>query len=165
MAKLVPGGVKLRSQVDRKWPRRDRKSDGWIGDRAHSARKSDHNPDKNGWVHALDIDENMGKKGVWRNGRNARKLANQLRLYAASSLPGHERVKYVVYEGRLTSGTYRSTWWKWRKGQWGQYHRIHISFTKHAETDKKVWPLPILATSREQAKIWQRNLDRGSVVT
>jgi len=57
MARLCKGGVKLRDQVNRRWPRRDKASDGWIGDRAHSERISDHNPNKAGVVHAIDIDE------------------------------------------------------------------------------------------------------------
>lgn len=157
VAKLVPGGVKLRRQIDVKFPKRSRKSDGWIGDRAHQARKSDHNPDKNGWVHAIDIDEKMGS-GWRRGGRNARKLANQLRRYAASGLPGGDRVKYVVYENRLTSGTYKSSWWKWRPGNWGHEYHIHVSFTARAETDNRVWPLPILAPNRKIKKIWADRL-------
>jgi hypothetical protein len=158
MAKLVPAGVTLRKQTDLRWPGRDRRSDGWVGDAAHSARKSDHNPDKDGWVHALDIDENMGKRGPWRNGRTARQLANQLRLYAASDLPGADRIKYVVYEGRLTSGTYRATWWKWRKGNWGHYQHIHISFTSKAKKDERVFPLPILTKDRKLKKLWWEQL-------
>ena len=46
----------LRREVDRLWPNRDRKSDGWIGDAAHAARVSDHNPDRRGRVHAVDLD-------------------------------------------------------------------------------------------------------------
>jgi hypothetical protein len=143
MAKLVKGGVVLRDQINSRWPGRDKRSDGWIGDRAHQAKgsRSDHNADKDGWVHAIDIDENMGK-GKWRNGRAARKLADQLRAYAASGLPGSKRVKYVVYEGRLASGTYRSKWWRWRPGNWGHYQHIHISFTEKAQKDrqlKKLW--------------------------
>jgi len=158
MAKLVPAGVTLRKQTDLRWPDRDRRSDGWVGDAAHSARKSDHNPDKDGWVHALDIDENMGKRGPWRNGRTARQLANQLRLYAASDLPGADRIKYVVYEGRLTSGTYRATWWKWRKGNWGHYQHIHISFTSKAKKDERVFQLPILTKDRKLKKLWWEQL-------
>lgn len=157
MAKLVKGGVKLRKQIDERWPGRDRRSDGWIGDRAHQARgsASQHNPDENGWVKAIDIDENMGK-GRWRNGRAARKLANQLRLYAKSGLPGSDRVLYVVFEGRLSSGTYRSKWWTWRPGNWGHYHHIHISFTDAAITDGRVWPLPILTKDRKlQRERWR----------
>jgi len=158
MAKLVAAGVTLRKQVDRRWPGRDKRSDGWIGDRAHSQRKSDHNPDKDGWVHALDIDENMGKRGRWRNGRSARRLANQLRLYAGSGLAGSERVKYVVYEGRLASGTYRSKWWQWRPGNWGHYHHIHVSFTEAAQEDGRIFPLPILTRSRKQKREWWKAL-------
>lgn len=159
MAKLVKGGVVLRDQINGRWPGRDKRSDGWVGDRAHQARKSsDHNPDRNGWVHALDIDENMGKRGKWRNGRAARKLADQLRAYAASGLPGSKRVKYVVYEGRLASGTYRSAWWKWRPGNWGHYQHIHISFTERAQQDERLWPLPILTKDRQLKKLWRKSL-------
>jgi len=158
MAKLVKGGVVLRDQINSRWPGRDKRSDGWIGDRAHSKRKSDHNPDKDGWVHAIDIDENMGKKGKWRNGKTAKKLSDQLIAYAASGLPGSRRVKYVVYEGRLASGTYRSKWWKWRPGNWGHYQHIHISFTKWAQKDERLWPLPILTKNRQLKKSWQKKL-------
>lgn len=163
MAKLVPAGVTLRSQIDARYPARDKRSDGWIGDAAHQSRAkngqrgSDHNPDKNGWVHAIDIDENMGK-GRWRNGRAARQLAEQLRLYAKSGLPGADRIKYVVFEGRLTSGTYKSKWWTWRPGNWGHYQHIHVSFTSKAETDDQLFPLPILTRDRKLKKYWWKQL-------
>jgi hypothetical protein len=144
MAKLCTGGATLRSQIDRKWPKRDRASDGWIGDAAHRARVSDHNPDARGIVHAIDIDENLGA-GFLRNGRQARTLANELLAYAKSGLPGSKRVKYVVYENRLASGTYRSAWWKWRPGNWGHTAHIHVSFTDAADDDGRPWPLPCLS--------------------
>lgn len=158
MAKLVPAGVTLRNQINSRYPGRDKRSDGWIGDSAHQSRRSDHNPDRNGWVHALDIDENMGKKGRWRNGRAARKLANQLRLYAKSGLPGSDRIKYVVYEGKLTSGTYKSKWWTWRPGNWGHYYHIHVSFTDKAQTDSRLFPLPILTKDRKLKRYWWKQL-------
>jgi len=159
MAKLVPAGVQLRRQIDARFPGRDRRSDGWIGDAAHAARgsASDHNPDKNGWVHAIDIDENMGK-GRWRNGRTAWRLANELRLYARSGLPGSDRIKYVVYEGKLTSGTYRDKWWMWRSGNWGHYQHIHVSFTEKAQSDERLFPLPVLAKDRRLKKHWLAQL-------
>lgn len=143
MARLCAAGVTLRDQIDQAYPNRDRRSDGWIGDTAHSARVSDHNPDDEGIVYAIDIDENMGK-GPWRNGRAARKLANQLVAYAGSNKPGAGRIKYVVYENALASGTYRSKWWQWRPGPWGHTQHIHVSFTEAAKRDSRPFPLPIL---------------------
>lgn len=157
MATLAAGAAQLRKQIDARWPGRDRRSDGWIGDRAHAARISDHNPDSRGIVHAIDIDENLGA-GTWRNGRQARVLADELLDYAASGLPGSDRVKYVVYENRLASGTYRSTWWRWRPGNWGHTAHIHVSFTKAADDDASVWPLPSLTRDRAQARRWRARL-------
>jgi hypothetical protein len=157
--RLCAGGVRLREQIDARWPKRDKASDGWIGDTAHQARgsASDHNPDAKGIVHAIDVDENLGA-GIWRNGKMAQRLADELLLYARSSLPGADRVKYVVYEQRLASGTYRSTWWKWRPGNWGHTAHIHVSFTSKADGDGRAWPLPVLAASTTQARAWADRL-------
>lgn len=53
---LAPSLVRLRNEVNERWPKRDKASDGWIGDTAHSARVSQHNPDGKGCVHAIDVD-------------------------------------------------------------------------------------------------------------
>ena len=146
MARLCKGGERLRDQVDKRWPKRSKRSDGWIGDSAHAARKSDHNPNKAGIVHAIDITENLGK-GKNRNGRSARRLANELLEYAASGLPGSNRLKYVVYENRIASGTYKRSFWAWRSGSWGHEAHIHVSFTSKADRDGTAYPLPILTRS------------------
>ena len=160
MARLCKGGVTLRDQVDRKWRKRDKRSDGWIGDRAHASRVSDHNPNEAGVVHAIDIDENMGK-GRNRNGRTAKRLANQLLDYAASGLAGASRLKYVVYENRIASGTYRKTFWSWRHGNWGHEAHIHVSFTSAADRDGSVFPLPILTRSPLKKARWRRDLSKA----
>ena len=160
MARLCKGGVTLRDQIDRRWPKRDKASDGWIGDAAHLARgsASDHTPNKAGVVHAIDIDEGLG---TYANGRTARLLANQLLDYAASNLPGASRLKYVVYENRIASGTYRKTWWTWRHGIYGHEAHIHISFTSAADRDGTVFPLPILVRSPITKARWTRDLAKA----
>jgi hypothetical protein len=163
VATLAPGALRLREQIDARWPGRDKASDGWIGDRAHAARISDHNPDKRGIVHAIDIDENFGV-GRLRDGLAARRLADELLTYAASGLPGSDRVKYVVYENRIASGTYRSTWWRWRPGNWGHTAHIHVSFTAKADTDARLWPLPSLTRDRARARRWADALRHGRVI-
>ena len=158
MAKLCKGGITLRDQIDRRWPRRDKKSDGWIGDEAHNQRISDHVPNDAGIVRAIDIDEGLG---TMSNGGTARLLANQLLDYAASGLPGSNRLKYVVYENRIASGTYRKTWWTWRHGSWGHTAHIHISFTSYADRDGSIYPLPILARSPLTKARWTRELAKA----
>jgi hypothetical protein len=63
MAILIPCLVALRSEFNALNPERDKGADGWIGDAAHQARPSDHNPDAQGRVHAVDIDST----GPWPN--------------------------------------------------------------------------------------------------
>lgn len=157
MAKLVAAGVTLRDQIDRRWPKRDKRSDGWIGDTAHKARVSDHNPDKRGYVFAIDVDENFGV-GRWRNGKAAMNFANELLAYSRSTLPGSDRVKYVVYENRIASGTYKSTWWRWRGKGYGHTAHVHISFTEAAVKNGALFPLPCLALTAKAKKDWAARL-------
>jgi len=60
--KLCKAGQQLRQQVDDSYPDRDRASDGWIGNLAHSLNPSDHNPDAKGIVRAIDIDRDLSGK-------------------------------------------------------------------------------------------------------
>jgi hypothetical protein len=92
--KLAAAAVTLRDQVNKRYPKRDRASDGTIGNLVHRRRISDHNPDKSGYVMALDLDE---------DGWPAHQFANQLIEYMRTS--GDKRIKNVVYEGRVASGT------------------------------------------------------------
>lgn len=41
---LAPSLVKLRNEINERFPNRDKASDGWLGDASHAARVSDHNP-------------------------------------------------------------------------------------------------------------------------
>lgn len=140
MARLVKAGVTLRDQVNQRWGNRDKRSDGWIGDRAHQARRSDHNPDKNGWVHAIDIDEDFLGNG--RGQKTAKEFADQLIKYAREGKDGG-RLKYVVYENQIASGTHADRFWTWRKGNWGHTQHIHVSFTDKAQNDGSKFDLPI----------------------
>ena len=145
MARLVAGGVTLRNQVNKRWPRRDKRSDGWIGDKAHVGRQSDHNPDSRGLVHALDIDADLDPKDPGA----AQRLANQIVAYAASGIPGANRVKYVVFNDQIASGTYPTSMWKWRGSGYGHMHHIHVSFSTKGENNAQTYPLPILNTPKK----------------
>ena len=146
MAKLVEAGVTLRDQLNERFPKRDKRSDGWIGDTAHSKRASLHNPDRNGWVHALDIDEDFGAPG------SSEEFCAQLLEYVRAGLD-HGRILHIVYDNRVASGTFPNrrgrplTWWVWRRdANLGHEKHIHISFTDKAEKDGRPFLLPIFAT-------------------
>jgi len=145
MARLVAGGVTLRNQVNKRWPKRDKRSDGWIGDKAHAGRQSDHNPDARGLVHALDIDADLDPKDPGA----AQRLANQIVAYAASGIPGANRIKNVVFNDQIASGTYANSMWKWRGSGYGHYDHIHVSFTTKGEANGQAFPLPILDTPKK----------------
>jgi len=145
MARLVAGGVTLRNQVNKRWPKRDKRSDGWIGDKAHAGRQSQHNPDARGLVHALDIDADLDPKDPGA----AQRLANQIVAYAGSGIPGANRIKYVVFNDQIASGTYANSMWKWRGSGYGHMHHIHVSFTTKGENNAQTYPLPILNTPKK----------------
>ena len=147
MARLVKAGETLRDQINQAFPDRDKRSDGWVGDSAHAARKSDHNPDRNGWVHAIDIDEHL--LGKDKGQKLARELADQLIQYARERKDGG-RLKYVVYENAIASATYRNKFWTWRKGNWGHTQHIHVSFTSKAQRDGSKFDLPIFGGNNKK---------------
>ena len=144
--KLAAAAVTLRDQVNKRYPRRDKASDGTKGDDRHARRRSDHNPDKTGYVMALDIDEDFGAPST------SGVFADQLVEYMRTS--GDRRIKNIVYEGRVASGTYpdvkgrRPTWWVWRSApNLGHHHHIHISFAEPGKHDGRPFPLPSLESA------------------
>lgn len=114
--RLAKSLVQLREQVNQLWPERAKESDGSIGDAAHAARTSDHNPWLNDHlgqpvVTAIDITNDP------IHGPEGQKLADQLIL--------DDRVKYVIFNARI---------WKARTRAWEPYHgpnahrhHVHVS--------------------------------------
>lgn len=93
---LAPCLVVLRNQVNAIAPSRLKASDGTIGDEAHAASKSEHNPDALGVVRAIDITQDPDDHdGDPRNDFDAGKLAAQL---VASR---DRRILYVIWNRRI----------------------------------------------------------------
>lgn len=131
---LAASLVDLFGEVDGRWPKRDRKTDGWIGDASHQARESDHNPDydADGVVRAVDID----KDGI-----------DVAELLAA--LTRDPRVEYVIHNRRMmrsyakTIGKRTYKPWEWAPYDGDNPHtgHVHVSI-KHAraaETNTSAW--------------------------
>jgi hypothetical protein len=133
--KLCAAGVQLRDQVDTWFPDRCVKSpEGWLGDSRHSARKSDHKPDRFGWVRGLDLNSRLESSDSL-----APYLADQIRV-AAKSDP---RISYVIFNGRICSKILN---WKWRKYKGVNPHKkhIHISFTTLGDLNGTAFDIPLI---------------------
>jgi peptidoglycan hydrolase-like protein with peptidoglycan-binding domain len=128
-ARIAKGLAQLRAQVNVKWPKRSTASDGWIGDVAHAARPSDHNPDARGIVHALDLTHDPA------NGFDSWKFADMLLRRQ------DPRLKYVISNGRIGSGPSGTQPGKWRKytGANAHAHHVHFSITEAGEDDVQPW--------------------------
>ena len=136
--KLSRSAIQLREQIDDAFPDRDRTSDGWLGDARHSTRKSDHNPDADGWVRAIDIDRDLNGKG--RKPDVMPDLADQIRLAGKS---GDKRIAYVIFNGKIASP--RKAWaWRPYDGINKHNHHAHISFTQKGDEDNSWFKIPMI---------------------
>jgi hypothetical protein len=101
------------------WPNRDKRTDGAIGDAAHTT--GEHVPNANGEVRAIDVDADLDddQDTSWM-------LADLLREIAKTD----GRIYYIIHDGMITSGTYPETRWTWRDYDGDNPHtsHLHISF-------------------------------------
>jgi hypothetical protein len=122
---LAPALQVLRDEINARWPSRDRSSDGWIGDAAHAARTSDHNPNVRGSVNAIDVD---------RDGIDVAELL--------AAFQGHPSAQYWIFNRQIAN---RSTGWSRRDYTGSNPHtgHVHLSIRQNAtaEQDTTGWGL------------------------
>ncbi|MEV4532296.1 hypothetical protein AB0J82_00520 [Asanoa sp. NPDC049518] len=119
---LNPALTRFRNEVNARWPRRDKTSDGTIGDAAHQATDSDHNPDKDGSVDAWDMDV---------NGVDVQKV-----IRAALA---HESIQYVIYNRRITSRSWGLGTWRPYTGTSPHTEHVHFNTRQSHERSTKPW--------------------------
>jgi hypothetical protein len=137
----------IRSQIDAIAPGRSKDSDGTIGDAAHQGRKSDHNPNQDGVVTAIDITHDPA------HGVNAGEFAEMLRV---SKDP---RIKYVISNARIfSSPSFSSTKtpWEWRPYDGINAHTKHFHLSvlddEKLYDDTRAWPIDRAAAIRDEPK-------------
>jgi hypothetical protein len=110
---LAPSLVQLWREFNTLAPRRSRKTDGSIGDAAHAARSSFHNP-QNGFVDAIDIthDPANGCDAHWW----ARRIVEM----------GSARLDHVISNGQIWSQARAKEGWRPFTGS--NDHRTHAHF-------------------------------------
>lgn len=133
MARIAKSLATLRTQVNAALPKRSKSSDGWLGDQAHAARKSDHNPNSAGVVQAFDITHDPA------GGFDSYAFAEHMRLQRDS------RIKFVISNGRIFSSTEKP--WQWRKYSGSNRHdrHVHISVLDDPKKydDPREWAIDI----------------------
>lgn len=133
----------LRRQINDAFPDRDKTSDGSIGDTAHSARKSDHNPNAAGVVTAIDVDENIAGPNSEASG-----------IVAALQASRDPRIKYIIYEKRITVPG-DITRWKPYTGPSPHDHHFHISVASDPRLydDPRPWQISSTAAPAESPSL------------
>ncbi len=121
----------LRSQVNKLAPKRSKASDGWLGDAKHSMRKSDHNPEPDGTVDALDITHDP------KNGVDIQKLCDAI---IASK---DKRVSYLICNGKIISGAGGKQPWVKRVYTGANKHdkHLHVSVKDAGQDDTTPWKI------------------------
>lgn len=128
----------LREQVNAAYPNRSKDSDGTLGDASHSARTSDHNPDTDGVVKAMDLTHDP------KNGFDSYGFAEMLRQNR------DPRIKYVISNHRIWSSQVDPFVWRPYNGSNPHDHHVHISVMKSANLYDSTtpWKLGAIAVTR-----------------
>jgi hypothetical protein len=106
------GLTRLLHQINEKAPNRNKASDGSIGDAAHQATTSDHNPDSKGIVRAMDFTNDPA------HGADMGVITEAIRQ-------SHDpRVAYMIFNHRIVSSTILP--WTWRSYSGTDPHTGHM---------------------------------------
>lgn len=125
---LNPALTRFRGEVNSRWPRRDKTSDGTIGDAAHQETDSDHNPDRDGSVDAWDMDI---------DGVDVRKVID--------AAIAHESIQYIIYNRKITSRSWGLGTWRPYTGKSPHTEHVHFNTRQSHERSTKpwgIWPIP-----------------------
>src|SRR5262249_26425255 len=143
----------LRDQVNRMAPDRDKSSDGTIGDEHHQTTKSEHNPDANGVVRAMDITHDPA------HGVDARKLAEAL---VASR---DTRILYLISNAQIVSSVVKPWIWRRYNGVNPHRHHMHISVVPEPNRydDIRPWDLSALELKEDADATSPQTPDASSV--
>ena len=113
----------LRQQYDAAYPQRSRAFDGTIGDLRHSRTRSEHNPDANGIVRAIDLTAS-GAVGLW------------LAAAALATLKARGQQGYVIHQGRIANPAVRGGAWRRYSGSNRHDHHVHVSVLSGVDSTK-----------------------------
>lgn len=137
---LVPNLATLRAEFDQRWPRRDRTTDGWVGNLAHQAYPSGHNPDESGNAERQDADRIDEVRGLDLDAdvdpaAGDELLAELDRIRQTPALRG--RLIYMIYRRKIASA---SNGWVWVDYDGDSPHTEHGHVSGHPDHDDNTAP-------------------------
>lgn len=116
---IAPALKQMLAEVNKKWPGRSKASDGGIGNAAHSARASDHNPNGRGSVNAYDVTI----KGI-----------NEQTLIAQAKK--HPSVRYIIFNRRIMNRDIGNFAPRYYSGANPHDKHVHISLYQSASAER-----------------------------
>lgn len=123
----------LLHQINTLAPKRDKSSDGGVGNAEHSARESDHNPNSKGIVCARDFTNDPPELV-------SEDLAQAL---VKSKDP---RLKYVISNRKIANGSVDN--WAWRPYHGANPHDHHCHVSVHCDVDsEEPWKFELVKSS------------------
>lgn len=131
MASPAPALLVLRRQIDERWPRRARQSDGIMGDAAHQRRKSAHNLGD-----AWDVTDDRA------HGPNLLALCEGFAAQMRGN-PAGGRLRLLIHDGLIWEGPS----WRPRPYAGPNPHRTHAHIeVKHSHRGVvRPWTIPVAA--------------------
>jgi len=136
---LAPSLVQLRAEVNKRWPNRPKGSDGTVGNAAHAATKSDHNPNSRNSVNAFDITyPGVDPKVI------------------ISAVSKHPSANYVIFNRKIYS---RSSNWKAEPyaGISPHTEHLHVSIMQSVKAENDTTPWLAGATVKPKPKPVKRS--------
>jgi hypothetical protein len=120
-----------RDAINRRFPKRTRASEGTIGNAEHSARSSEHNPDRDGSVDAFDMDVNL--HGAPNDEGDAAELREIEALKADfQKQPG---AQLWIHRGWIANKAVQR--WKRRKYTGANKHGKHVHWQSDGDVERK----------------------------
>lgn len=156
--RLAASLAQYRAEVNARWPKRDKRSDGTIGDAEHATRNSDHNPWLKsrgvGVVRAVDIDKDLLGPGTdtlpAERAPEAEWLAEHVRKLGKARDPRLVGGGYVIWRGRIASEANGFEWTKY-KGENPHRHHLHVSVSRNPAGFDSSAPWGITAAAKPDA--------------
>lgn len=123
----------FRQEVNRRYPKRKKTSDGTLGDQAHKARVSEHNPDSDGTIDAFDMDVNLfgsdNDTGSAAEDAEVRKLIKEFLSKPEAQLVIYDR---HIYNPDIQGG--KARWYgDWSSGKNPHDHHVHFQARQSKE--------------------------------